>query len=480
MRTFQELADRWIAGGGEQLEDTDPADPSHVLAGFRLFTKHDAEAAVETAASKFGEWSSTPAPKRGAILLKAGEVMESMLEELVELMTMEEGKTLADSRAEISRSCAIFKFYGGLAYKYGGVTLPSSDADSRIMTFKEPVGVVAAITPWNFPSSIPAWKLAPALAAGDAVVFKPATKTPLIAARMLDALAAAGLPKGVLNLVVGRGGSVGDVLVSHKDVAAVSLTGSTSVGMRVHNLAGSKDTMSRVQLELGGKNALYVDSDADVPLAADLAVRGAFGLTGQSCTATSRLIVHEGVAASLKEKLLERVKRWKVGPGNADGVNMGPVVDAEQYRKDVEYIEVGKREGARLIHGDGGPPAGAGLYLGPSIFDDVSPGMRIFDEEIFGPVLSITTVGSLDEAIGLINSVDYGHTAGIISRNFRSINLFIDRVQAGVIKVNKPTVGLELQAPFGGFKRSGAGTWKEMGEEALEFYTREKTVYMGY
>lgn len=460
------------------MEDLDPADRHHVLATFKLFTKQDAEAAVESAHSKFGEWSSIPPPRRGAILMKGGEVMESMVEELSVLMTFEEGKTLPESRAEVSRSCALFKFYGAMAYKYGGVTLPSSDPRTRIMTVREPIGVVAAITPWNFPSSIPAWKLAPALAAGDTVVLKPATKTPLMAARMVELLESAGMPSGVLNLVVGRGSEVGDTIVTHKDVVAVSLTGSTSVGAEVGKKLTSKDTMTRVQLELGGKNALFVDSEADLALAADLAVRGAFGLTGQSCTATSRLIVHRRTEGDFKARLLERLKAWKVGPGNQPGVNMGPVVDQDQYQKDLEYIRVGSEEGGKLLHGGEGKLEG--LFLGPTVFDGVSPGMKVFDEEIFGPVLSVTSVDSVDRAVELVNAVEFGHTAGIVSRDFHNINQFVDEVQVGVVKVNKPTVGLELQAPFGGFKKSGASTWKELGEEALEFYTREKTVYLGY
>ncbi|MDG6917171.1 MAG: aldehyde dehydrogenase family protein [Nitrososphaerota archaeon] len=478
MRDYQELATKYIDGDGEQFEDVNPADGSHVLAKFRLFTRADAEAAVESAASNLERWSSTPAPKRGAILLKTGEAMESMIDEISELMTLEEGKTLADSRAEVSRSCALFKFYGAMAHKYGGITLPSADPRTRIMTVREPLGVVAAITPWNFPSSIPAWKIAPALAAGDSVVFKPATKTPLVAAKMAETLDAAGLPDGVLNLVVGRGGEVGDTIVKHEDVVAVSLTGSTGVGVQVGQRVASKGVMTRVQLELGGKNALYVDAGADLALGADLAVRGAFGLTGQSCTATSRLIVHRDVEDGLKTRLIERLKTWKVGPGLQPGVSMGPVVDQNQYQKDVEYIRAGKDEGGKLLHGGG--EGSQGLFLEPTVFADVSPGMTIFDEEIFGPVLSLTTAESLENAIELVNSVEYGHTAGIVSRDYNHINSFIDSVEAGVIKVNKPTVGLELQAPFGGFKKSGAGTWKELGEEALEFYSRGKTIYLGY
>ncbi|TRM74548.1 aldehyde dehydrogenase family protein, partial [Sulfolobus sp. B5] len=229
---------------------------------------------------------------------------------------------------------------------------------------------------------------------------------------------------------------------------------------------------------LGGKNALYIDKSADLTLASELAVRGAFGLTGQSCTATSRVIVHKEVYSQFKQKLLERVKRWKVGPGTED-VDMGPVVDESQYKKDLQYIEVGKNEGAKLIYG-GNTLGGKGYFLEPTIFEGVSKEMRLFKEEIFGPILSVTEVKSLDEAIDLVNAVDYGHTAGIVATDIRAINEFVTKVEAGVIKVNKPTVGLELQAPFGGFKNSGATTWKEMGEEALEFYTREKTIYEGW
>ncbi|MDG6964645.1 MAG: aldehyde dehydrogenase family protein [Nitrososphaerota archaeon] len=478
MKSYQQLADRWVKGNGDHLDDLDPADPGHVLAKLRLSTREDARAAVEEARGKSAEWGATPSPKRGAILLKAGELMESVAEDISELLTYEEGKTLPESRAEVARSCALFKFYGAMAYKLGGVTLPSSDPNTRLFTVRIPLGVVAIITPWNFPASIPAWKLAPALAAGNAAVFKPATKTPLTGAKILEVLEKAGLPPGVLSLVVGRGGEVGDEIVSHKDVRAVSLTGSTAVGAHVGKVLGSKDDFTRIQLELGGKNALVVDEGADLALAADLAVRGAFGLTGQSCTATSRLIVLEKAAGGLKEKLVERLKSWKLGPGTQAGVNMGPVVDPDQYRKDLDYIESGKGEGGKLIHG--GRAAPPGLLIEPTVFDGVSPGMRIFDEEVFGPVLSLTEAESFDRALELVNSVDYGHTAGIVSNDNRRVNRFIDGVQAGVIKVNKPTVGLELQAPFGGFKKSGAGTWKEMGEEALEFYSAEKTVYLGY
>lgn len=297
-------------------------------------------------------------------------------------------------------------------------------------------------------------------------------------AKLVEVLSKAGLPEGVVNLVVGKGSEVGDTIVSDDNIAAVSFTGSTEVGKRIYKLVGNKNRMTRIQLELGGKNALYVDKSADLTLAAELAVRGGFGLTGQSCTATSRLIIHKDVYTQFKQRLLERVKKWRVGPGTED-VDMGPVVDEGQFKKDLEYIEYGKNAGAKLIYGGNIIP-GKGYFLEPTIFEGVTSHMRLFKEEIFGPVLSVTEAKDLDEAIRLVNAVDYGHTAGIVASDIKAINEFVSRVEAGVIKVNKPTVGLELQAPFGGFKNSGATTWKEMGEDALEFYLKEKTVYEGW
>ncbi|SAI86762.1 aldehyde dehydrogenase family protein [Saccharolobus solfataricus] len=478
MKSYQELADKWIKGSGEEYIDINPADRDHILAKIRTHTKDDVKEAINKAVAKFDEWSKTPAPKRGAILLKAGELMEQEAQEFALLMTLEEGKTLKDSMFEVVRSYNLLKFYGALAFKISGKTLPSADPNTRIFTVKEPLGVVALITPWNFPLSIPVWKLAPALAAGNTAIIKPASKTPLMVAKLVDVLSKAGLPDGVVNLIVGKGSEVGDTIVTDENIAAVSFTGSTEVGKRIYKLVGNKNRMTRIQLELGGKNALYVDKSADLTLAAELAVRGGFGLTGQSCTATSRLIVHKDVYSQFRQRLLERVKKWKVGPGTED-VDMGPVVDEGQFKKDLEYIEYGKSAGAKLVYG-GNTLSGKGYFLEPTIFEGVTPDMRLFKEEIFGPVLSVTEAKDLDEAIRLVNAVDYGHTAGIVASDIKAINEFVSKVEAGVIKVNKPTVGLELQAPFGGFKNSGATTWKEMGEEALEFYLKEKTVYEGW
>jgi 2,5-dioxopentanoate dehydrogenase len=477
---YQTLADKYLRGSGDYYEDRNPASLDQVLAKFRLSTPEDVVGVIENAKKGFHVWSSVTPPKRGPVLMKAGELMENIAQEMALLLTLEEGKTLADSLAEVLRSANLFKFYGALAFKNGGITLPSADSSTRIITVKEPLGIVAAITPWNFPLAIPAWKTAPALAAGNSVVLKPASKTPLIVLMMLDALVQAGLPEGVLNVVVGPGGRVGDAITASEDVAALSFTGSTATGEHIYRMLGDKKRMTRLQLELGGKNAIYVDRTADLALAADLVVKSAFGLTGQSCTAASRVIVNREIEEPFRVRLIERVKRWKVGPGTAQDVNMGPLADESQYKKTLDYNESGRLEGAKLIYSAESGIKEKGYFVGPSIFEQVTKDMRIFQEEIFGPVLSLTTSESDDEAIDLVNGVVYGHTAGIVSKDHYTINRFIDSVEAGVIKVNKPTVGLELQAPFGGFKRSGATTWKEMGEEALEFYSREKTVYLGY
>ena len=464
-------------GNGPEIFDLNPSSMK-IIARFHSFNLEDTRDSILRADEASKDWGRYSSPNRGQILLRAGEIIESQREDFAQLMTLEEGKTLKDSRLEVARSAYTLKFYGAMAYKYGGKTIPSADADTRIMTSREPLGTVSLITPWNFPLSIPVWKIAPALAAGNSIVIKPASKTPLILVKMLDIFKRAGLPENVVQLVIGSGKEIGDELVTNDSIKAISFTGSVPIGKHIYKKAGNKEVMVRVQLELGGKNALYVDKDSDMSKAAEFTVRGAFGLTGQSCTATSRLLAHEAVYDDLKSRILNRLASWKTGPGVNETIDMGPVVDKEQLTTDLEYVKTGETEGAKLIQGSS--VQSSGLFLEPVIFEGVTPDMKIFREEIFGPVLGITSVRNVDEAINLCNSVAYGHTAGIISNDNNVINKFITGVDAGVIKVNKPTVGLELQAPFGAFKGSGANTWKEMGEEAMDFYTKEKTTYLGW
>lgn len=475
---LQKIAEKYVKGTGKSLEDINPSS-GNVLAVLKTSTVEEVKNNIDEAVGKFREWSQFSAVKRGLILNKAGETMEKEAEEYSRLMTLEEGKPLKDSRLEVIRSYNTLKFYGSIAMKYGGETLPSANDRTSILTTREPLGTVALISPWNFPLSIPVWKMAPALAAGNTVVIKPASNTPLLVAKLMETLEKAGLPEGVVKLVVGSGKTVGDALVKDSRIKAVSFTGSVPVGKNVYHVVGNKDHMTRVQLELGGKNAMFVDKYAELGPAVTNAIAGGFGLTGQSCTATSRLLVHKAVYNEFLDKLKNAVGNWKTGDGMGEGVDMGPVVDNAQLETDLGYVKSGISEGAKMIVGEETPKKN-GLFLTPVIFEGVTSDMKIFKEEVFGPVLAVTQVENLDEAIDLVNSVQYGHTAGIMTTNLSNAMEFMKRVDAGVIKINKPTVGLELQAPFGAFKDSGANTWKEMGEEAMEFYSKEKTTYLGW
>lgn len=475
---YQSLADRYVKGNGKVLKDQNPST-GKTIAEFKMMDENDLKRSIELCTDAFSKWSSLSPFKRGLILLKAGEAMERQVEEFSKLMTIEEGKPLNDSRLEVVRSYNTLKFYGAIAMKYGGKTIPSSSDNTAILTFREPLGLVGLISPWNFPLSIPVWKMAPALAAGNVVVIKPASSTPLIVAKLLDSLLEGGLPEDVVTLAVGSGDTIGNGIVESEDVKAVSFTGSVPVGRGIYKRVGKKNTMTRIQLELGGKNAMYVDEHADLELAVKNSIVGSFGLTGQSCTATSRLLVHTRVYDEFRRKFTNAVKNWKTGDGLGKETNMGPVVDENQLKVDLGYINTGIAEGARLISGNAKARKNS-LFLEPVIFDSVAPDMRLFKEEIFGPVAGITPVRDIDEAIELANSVVYGHTSGIMTSSISNAMEYVRRVEAGVIKVNRPTVGLELQAPFGAFKGSGANTWKEMGEEALDFYSKQKTTYLGW
>ncbi len=466
---------------GRTFRDINPADTGEVVAEFPQLSREDAAKAIDAAREAQVKWASTPAPERGRILVKAAQILEDEADELARVLTREEGKTLAESRAEVARAVSIFRFYGVMGYRLRGEFTPSAEPNTHLFTLREPLGVVSIITPWNFPIAIPSWKIAPALISGNAVVFKPASYTPLIGYRIVDALHRAGLPPGVLNFVTGPGSTVGAELINSPKVDAISFTGSLEVGEEIKRAAGGRNI--RIQLELGGKNPAVILDDADMDRAVEMVVRGAFGLTGQACTATSRAIVLENVAEEFERKLVERVKRIKVGNGLAEGVEMGPVVGEKEMNKILDYIRVGIDEGAKLVLGGKrlmGPEHSKGYFLEPTIFTDVTPDMRIAQEEIFGPVLAVMRAHSFDEAVELANKIEYGLSASIFTRSLPRAFEFINRVQAGVVKVNKPTTGLEPHVPFGGFKKSSYGMVKEQGEAALDFYTKIKTVYLGY
>jgi aldehyde dehydrogenase (NAD+) len=347
-------------------------------------------------------------------------------------------------------------------------------------TIRKPLGTVALITPWNFPSAIPAWKLAPALVAGNTVVLKPASLAPLSSYRLVEALHEAGVPRGVLNYVTGSGGAVGDPLTSHQAIRAVSFTGSTSVGNALYQKVSERKI--RVQLEMGGKNPTIVLSDADLDYAADTLINGAFFSTGQKCTACSRAVIERGIYDALVEKLFEKTRKLRVGNGLEQGVQIGPAVDADQLRTDLEYIEIAKKEGAELLCGGNrltGAAYDKGYFIEPTIFSGVSSEMRIAQEEVFGPVLALMVAEDLDDAVRIANDVKFGLSASIVSKDLSRVHRFINRIEAGLITVNLPTAGVEYQLPFGGTKESSYGM-REQGPQALDFYTETRTVYLKY
>lgn len=476
------IGGKWTSPETEDLiVDENPAT-KEIIAYFPRSGKDEAAEAIEEAAKAFSPWADTPPPQRGKVLLRAANIMENRSEDLSISLTREEGKTIKESRGEVARAIDIFRFYGSLGFRLKGETAPSMEKNTLLYTMRSPLGIVAVITPWNFPIAIPAWKIAPALVAGNTVVFKPASLTPIIAMELVKALDEAGLPKGVINFLTGPGNTVGEELIMNPNVGAITFTGSYDVGSRINKVCSSTRIV-RTQLEMGGKNPTVVCEDANLDEAVEIVVKAAFGLTGQACTATSRVIVEKGVTGVFIEKLLSRTRRIRVGNGLDENVDMGPAVSEAQRNTDFEYIRIGKEEGAKLILG-GAIPQGRefqnGYFVEPTIFTDVAPGMRIAQEEIFGPVLAIVEAENFEDALQIANNSQYGLSASICTTNLKKAHQFAARVQAGVVKVNKPTTGLELQVPYGGIKKSSSQSFKEQGEQAIEFFTQTKTVYLGY
>ena len=462
------------------IVDANPADTSDVLAHVPQQTAQDVARAVKRAQEMFPAWRDTPPPSRGRVLARAAEMTRARVDELAKLLTREEGKILSEARGEILRGVNLLEWYAGEGFRMGGKTRPSEVPTTLLLTLRQPVGVVAIITPWNFPWAEPVWKAAPALVAGNCVIIKPASLTPLVAQRYLEILEEAGLPKGVLTILVGPGSEVGDALVNHPDVRAVSFTGSCEVGGDVYARAARR--LAKVSCEMGGKNAVVVMPDADVDLTATGTTQGAFGSTGQRCTATSLCVVHKDVTRRLVDAIVDRARAIRVGNGLEEGVTMGPLVDGKQLATVLQYVEAGRHEGARLVCGGrrlGDGEYARGFFMEPTVFTDVQPGHRVAQEEIFGPVLSVIEVGSLDEALRVTNGLRYGLSASIYATDANAIMRFVDRVEVGMVHVNSPTVGGEAQIPFGGIKWSGVGG-REMAEEGLEFFTELKSVFWDY
>jgi aldehyde dehydrogenase (NAD+) len=418
---------------------------------------------------------------RGRVLSKAGQLIEARKAELAERLTREEGKTLAEATGEVQRAADIFRFFGGLSYQWGGHTIPHDLPHQLLYTRREPIGVVALITPWNFPIAIPAWKMAPALLCGNAVILKPASQAPAMSFELAKILAESGLPKGVLNVVTGDGRAVGGELAAHPAVAALSFTGSHAVGCQIYQQLAPR--MARAQMEMGGKNPTLVLADADLELAARLVAIAGFGLTGQACTATSRVIVERSVADAFAAKLVEKARAIVAGNGLKPGVTMGPAVSQAQLEGNLNYVQIAQQEGASVLYGGARLTDGDlahGHFMQPTVLGNVKPTARIACEEVFGPVVGIIPVENFDEALAVANGVDVGLSASIVTRDLKKAMLYTERIQAGVVKVNQISTGLALQAPFGGVKKSSTDSFKEQGPGAIEFYSKLKTVYLDY
>ncbi|MEX2542377.1 MAG: aldehyde dehydrogenase family protein [Trueperaceae bacterium] len=472
------IGGEWFEPDSEQsIRVVNPADPSELVAEFPAATRADAVRAIDAAEAAWPAWRDTPAPERGRVLWRAADIARRRLEEIAQVMSLEEGKIIRESRGEVQKGISLLEYYAGDGFRISGRTLPSEVRETQTYTLRRPLGVVGLITPWNFPWAIPVWKAAPALVAGNAVVFKPASLTPGTAAILMEILAEAGLPAGVANMVVGSGSELGNAIVDDPRVRAVSFTGSNAVGLGVNTRASQRG--ARVTCEMGGKNAVVVMADADLDAAAAAIIGGAFGATGQRCTATSRLVVERGVKEALLERLVAKAAALKIGPGLDESSDLAPAVDSKQFETDMSYIEIARSEGARLVYGGKAAELGGGYFVEPTIFEGVSPGMRIFQEEVFGPVLAVTEVSGLDEALRAANGVEFGLTAGIFTSDNRSVMRFIEESEVGMVHVNEPTIGGEAQLPFGGTKSTGVGP-REMGEEGLNFFTEVKTVFVNY
>ena len=477
MKEFKNLINgQWVdASNGATFENRNPANTDEVIGTFPSATREDTRRAIAAAREAFPKWAALPAPSRGALLDKASQIIASRMDELAATLTREEGKTLAEARGEAVRARDLFRFFGGEGWRIKGDMLPGTVTDELIFTRREPLGVIGLITPWNFPLAIPAWKMAPALSYGNTVVFKPASFSPHVSLMLVEALMEAGLPPGVVNYITGSGREVGDEIVNSPDVNGISFTGSYDVGTRVY--AQAIKNLTRVQLEMGGKNPTIVLNDAKLDLAVSIAVTGGFGLTGQACTATSRVIVEEGIADRFAAALADAARNLKVGSGLDSGTQMGPAVSQDQLETDLKYIQIGRQEGARLLAG-GDVMGPGGFFIQPTVFDQVDPHMRIAQEEIFGPVIGIIRAKNVDDAIEKANGIGFGLSAGIVTNDLHNALVFAERIEAGVVKINEPTTGLGPHVPFGGFKHSSANTFKEQGQSAIDFYTRTKTVYL--
>jgi aldehyde dehydrogenase (NAD+) len=475
------VAGQWVpAASGRTFENRNPADTTELVGHFADSAPEDVEAAVAAAREAFPRWKALPAPKRGEILYRAAEILLRRKEELARDMTREMGKVLDETRGDVQEAIDMTYYMAGEGRRQFGQTTPSEMPDKFQMSVRQPVGIAGLITPWNFPMAIPSWKMTPALVLGNTVVIKPATDTPLSVVNLVKVLEEAGLPPGVVNMVTGSGSRVGTPLMSHADVGIVSFTGSTEIGRKV-SLACAPG-FKHCHLEMGGKNVIMVMDDARLDLAVEGALWGGFGTTGQRCTAASRVVVHERVYAEFVERFVAGAKGLRVGNGLDPSTQMGPCVNVGQLETVERYVKIGKDEGAKLLAGGRRLSGGAhakGYFHEPTIFGDCSPKMRVAHEEIFGPVVSVIPVRSLEEAIEVGNSVEYGLSASIYTQDVNKAFTAMRDMYTGIFYVNAPTIGAETHLPFGGTKGTGNGH-REACVQALEVFSEWKSIYIDF
>lgn len=472
---------KWIAAkSGRTIENRNPANRNDLIGLVPASGAEDVDDAVRAAKSAFASWRLVPAPKRGEMLYHVGELLRKQKEEIARIMTREMGKILKETRGDVQEGIDTAFYAAGEGRRLFGATTPSELPDKFALSMRTPVGVCGLITPWNFPMAIPTWKLFPALLCGNTVVLKPAEDTPHTAVKLFELLEEAGFPPGVANLIHGRGEEAGAALVRHPDVKLVSFTGSAAVGREIASVCGQD--LRRVALELGGKNAQIVMEDADLDLALEGVLWGAFGTTGQRCTATSRLILHRDIKQKLTEMLVARARKIRIGEGLDECVEMGPLINQAAREKVQRYVAIGREEGARLITGGGVYEDGKcrdGYFFEPTIFDNVTPAMRIAQEEIFGPVLSIIEVRTFEEAIDVHNGTRYGLSSAIYTRDVSRAFRAMRDIDAGITYVNGPTIGAEVHLPFGGVKDTGNGH-REAGTTVYDIFSEWKAIYVDY
>ncbi|MDM5312724.1 alpha-ketoglutaric semialdehyde dehydrogenase GucD [Peribacillus frigoritolerans] len=469
----------WVASISNEVEKSlNPADKQAIVGYVQKSTKDDLDLAVEAAKKAKDKWRKLAGSERGEYLYKAAQIFEKRIDEIAECATREMGKTFAETKGETARGIAILKYYAGEGMRKVGDVIPSTDSSALMFTTRVPLGVVGVITPWNFPIAIPIWKMAPALVYGNTIVVKPATETAITCAKIMECFEEAGFPAGVVNMVTGPGSVIGQGIADHEDINGITFTGSNGVGKRIGQAALARG--AKYQLEMGGKNPVIVAADADLNLAVEAVITGAFRSTGQKCTATSRVIVAAEVYEEFKQLLVKETKGISIGDGLDSGTWMGPCASESQLNTVLSYIEKGVEEGAALLIGgkraEEGPQAN-GFYVEPTIFDNCTSDMTIVQEEIFGPVIALLKADSVEEALQLANSVEYGLSASIFTANIKHLLSFVNDMEAGLIRVNAESAGVELQAPFGGMKNSSSHS-REQGEAAKEFFTSIKTVFV--